>query len=194
MKTKTALALTLAAIMAIAGLPGPAGAQTDDPAGPVFEEGFVDGDGWGPGPGFRGHRGMGYRMIGPGGPGGRGPHALRFALKNLDLSEAQWDDIKALFENERDQLESFHEQMRTLGSELMEQIESDPYDEETVRAKATALAELQVEIAVLRARRSGRIRKILSPEQLSQLEDMKNQRRSFRKQHHERFREKRRGQ
>ena len=102
------------------------------------------------------------------------------ALRNLNLSDSQREEIRTIFEAGRGQVEANHERMRSLGAELHEQIETDPYDEEAVRAKAEAVAAFQVEMAVLRAHRSGRIRGLLTPEQLDQLRQKRERRESFR--------------
>lgn len=125
--------------------------------------------------------------MGPGGPGGPRAHGLRFALRKLDLSESQRQEIKTIFEIEREQVRAYHESTRALGAELHDQIEADPYNESAVRAKAAAVAALGVEIAVLRARQDGRVRDVLTPEQLDQLEQMKEKRQEFREERRERF-------
>lgn len=191
------LPLALIAVLALGVAPGQAAAQDEEQA---FKPGVggPHGDGepgeWGEwsdsgrGPGI-GRRGRGRGPMGPGAPGARGLH---FALRNLNLSESQAAEIRAIFEAERDQVGASHEQMRTLGAELHEQIENDPYDEESVRAKAAALASLRVEMAVMRARQVGQVRDLLTPEQLDQLEQMKDNRKAFRDERHRSF-EQRRG-
>lgn len=132
-------------------------------------------------PGFA-REGHGRGMMHPGGPGG-----LKMALRRLNLSESQREQIRAIFETGRGRVEANHERMRAVGAELREQIETDPFDEEAVRAKAEAVAAFQVEMAVLRARRSGRIRALLTPEQLDRLQQMRQERESFREERRERF-------
>lgn len=118
--------------------------------------------------------------------GGPGPGRLGMALRRLDLSEGQREEIRAIFESERDSVQVNHEEMRALGAELEGQIEADPYDEEAVRAKAAGLAELRVEMAVLRARQLGQIREVLTPEQIDELKQMKGERKEFRNRRRER--------
>ncbi len=172
--------------MLIAGFwPGPAVAHEEDQFGAGFEEGAEEMD-----PGFRPHPGMGRR--GAGGPFGPPAEGLRFALRRLELSDQQREEIKTILEGERDQVEADHERMRALGAELREQIENDPYDEEAVRAKATAVASLRVEAAVVRARQFGQIRSVLTTEQLDQLEQMKEERSAFQGERRQRFERQRR--
>ncbi len=194
-RRRTMLPIALVALLFLALAPGQAVAQAvaqEEEA--AFEPGFGDKgswdewDDWGRGPGF-GRRGHGRGMRGP---GFQGPQGLHMALRSLDLSETQRDEIKTIFEAERGQVGAYHEQMRDLGAELREQIENDPFNEEAVRAKAAALASLRVEMAVLRARQAGQVRELLTPEQLDQLEQVKQKRRAFREERRQRF-EQRRG-
>lgn len=138
-----------------------------------------------PGPAGRGpfaHGRHGFPGAGPIGPGGLMP-----ALHRLDLSEDQREQIRDVLEQERELAEGYREQMRALRAELEDQIESDPFDENAVRAKAEAVAALGADMAVLRARRSGQIRELLTSEQLSELEELKAKRESFREQRRGRF-------
>lgn len=135
--------------------------------------------------------------FGGGGPGigqlgGRRAHSLRMALRQLDLSESQIEEIRAIFESERETARDNQERMRALSDELREQIEMDPYDEEAVRVKASAVAEIGVEMAVLRARQAGKVREVLTPEQVEELESLKSRREEFRRERRERFEERRR--
>ncbi len=180
-RRRTMLPLALIAVLALGVAPGQAVAQGEEP---VFEPGVGGPDGYGGRGDRRGGAGFGRR--GRGGPGGG---ALHMALRNLDLSESQRGEIRTILEAERDRVSASHEQMRALGAELHEQIETDPYNEEAVRAKAAALASLRVEMAVLRARQAGQVRELLTPDQLDRLEQMKEKRRAFRGERHRRFEE-----
>ena len=191
-KRKPILPLGLIAVLAVSITPDRAVAQGE-------EAGFEPGSGGPPAEGEwgdrsqhsrRGHHGHRRGMMRPDGPGAGGPRGLRMALRNLNLSDSQREEIRTIFEAGRGQVEANHERMRSLGAELHEQIETDPYDEDAVRAKAEAVAAFQVEMAVLRAHRSGRIRGLLTPEQLDQLRQKRERRESFREewgQRRERF-------
>jgi len=179
---KTILPLALIAVLALSIAPGRAVAQGEEPGFESGSRGPRDDSEWGDRSQHsrRGHHGHGRGMMHPGGPGAGGPRGLRMALRNLNLSDSQREEIRTIFEAGRGQVEANHERMRSLGAELHEQIETDPYDEEAVRAKAEAVAAFQVEMAVLRARQSGQIRGLLTPGQLDQLQRMKERRESFR--------------
>ena len=136
------------------------------------------------GPGGFGREGR-MGVGGPGGPGG--PGGLMMALRGLDLSESQRAEIRNIFEQDRLEGEAHRETMRALGADLESQIETDPFDEEAVRAKAAAVASQGVEMAVLRARQMGQIRNVLTPEQLDRLAQMKEERKALREERRQRF-------
>ncbi len=163
----------------------PASAQSEkSEVGSETEGARGDGE-WGFGRHFRGGPGLGAGMHG--GPGGPGAHALRRVLRTLDLSDSQRQEIKAIFEGERDEFGQYRDRMRALGEELEGQIHAYPYDEDAVREKAAALASLRVEMTVLRARQVGDVRAVLTPEQLDQLEQTRQKRKAFRKERADRF-------
>lgn len=208
-RMKKLMAPTLIAMLAMTVSSGRLVAQGEDPGvgergdgKPYFSQGDHNHDRGershrGPhreGPGGFDHKGrrggpMGFgEPDGPGAPGAR----MMMALRELDLSESQRIEIKTIFEQDRSEGEAYREAMRALGAELEAQIESDPFDEDSVRAKAAAVAAQGVEIAVLRARQAGRVRSLLTPEQLDRLKQMKTERTAFREERRERF-ERRRG-
>lgn len=165
----------------------PASAQSEKPeVGSETEGARGDGE-WGFGRHFRGGPGLGAAMHG--GPGRPGAHDLRQVLRTLDLSDSQRQEIKAVFEGERDEFGQYRDRMRALGEELEGQIHANPYDEDAVREKATALASLGVEMAVLRARQIGDVRAVLTPEQFDRLEQTRQDRKAFRQERADRFEE-----
>lgn len=109
-------------------------------------------------------------------------------LAVLDLDDSQRDEIKALVEGHRAANEATHEQIRDLAGELETLVQDDPYNEGAIRAKARELADLRVEMAVVRARLSGDVRALLTPEQLEMLAEHKSMRKEFRQERHNRWR------
>lgn len=194
-KQQSILTLALIAVVALGGLGaamaqepglGAGGAGEIDEATERWERRGPNRGHWGAG--RQGPGALAGMGLGPGIGRGRG---LRVALRQLDLSESQIGEIRAIFESERETAQANHQQMRALGDELREQIEADPYDEETVRAKAGAVAAVGVEMAVLRARQAGKVLEVLTPDQVEQLESMKAERKQFREHRRERFEERR---
>ncbi len=129
--------------------------------------------------GERGFRGEG---MGPGGP--MGPLAM---LRELDLSEDQRRQIRALFE-EVDQTGA-PERLREAREALHDAIESGA-DESTLRERASRLGEAEGDVAVEWAGVRTRVQEILTEDQKKELEQLKQDARErrdmLRKQHEER--------
>jgi Spy/CpxP family protein refolding chaperone len=129
-----------------------------------------------------GRRGPGRGPMGPGGP--MGPLAM---LRELDLSDDQRQQIRALF----DEVEAtgIPERLRQARESLHDSIESGA-DEATLRQQASELGEVEGDAAVEWARVRTRIQEVLTAEQKKELEQLKKEaqerRELFRKQHEER--------
>lgn len=116
------------------------------------------------GPGFHGPHGPG----GPGGPDGLGP------LAELNLTDAQKDQIKKIHESFGEAAKQFHEQMRTLDENRPDPM-SGNFDEAAVRSTAEARAKIQVELEVLHAKMMSQVASVLTTEQKAQLAERHNQ-------------------
>lgn len=132
--------------------------------------------------GERGFRGEGPSSMRPGGP--MGPLAM---LRELDLSEDQRRQIRALFE-EIDQTGA-PERLREAREALHDAIESGA-DESTLRERASRLGEAEGDVAVEWAGVRTRVQEILTEDQKKELEQLKQDARErrdmLRKQHEER--------
>jgi Spy/CpxP family protein refolding chaperone len=118
--------------------------------------------------GRRGGRGFRHEGMGPGGP--RGPMAVMGMLRQLDLSEEQRERIRALFEEV--EATGASERLREARQSLHDAIESGA-DEAALRAEAAELGEAEGDAAVEWARVRARIQEILTPEQKTELEELK---------------------
>jgi protein CpxP len=127
----------------------------------------------GPGP-------MGRGMMGPGGPGFRGgpggPFGMGgFALRGLDLTDAQREQVKAIMESHRDEQKAIGARMQAARKALHEAIAADAFDETAVRAKAAEIGAVEADAAVLQARIKGEISAILTPEQLKKAKELRGE-------------------
>lgn len=116
----------------------------------------------------------------PHGPGFGSPDPevrLERWTERLDLTEGQRDELREIFARQRQALEAGRDAMRAARQTLGERIHADNFDEPAVREAAAAVAALQADRAVARARLVQRIRGVLSPEQYDELEEMREQRR-----------------
>ena len=104
-------------------------------------------------------------------------HGGMHALRGLDLTEAQRDQI---FKIHHDQAPAFREQMkkvRAAREELSRLARADRLDEPQVRRAADAQAKAISDLAVMRAQTVNRVRAVLTPEQRTQLDQRREQRR-----------------
>src|SRR3954466_6788151 len=98
-------------------------------------------------------------------------------LQALNLSEAQRDQI---FKIHHDQAPAFRDQMkkvRTSREELDKLARADKLDQAAVRRAADSQAKAVSDLAVLRAQTANQVRQVLTPEQRTKLDQMRDQRR-----------------
>jgi protein CpxP len=123
-------------------------------------------------------QGKGDRQHGRG-PGMRDGHRLEHLAQRLELSDGQREEMKEAF---ADRFEAGAEARRGLFEArqiLDELIHADSFDEAAIREAAAALAALEADGAVERARQAQRIRQILTPDQLAEFEQMRADRGGF---------------
>lgn len=118
------------------------------------------------GPGFGGFRGHG-----PG--GGRG---VGLPLRELDLTEAQQEQVRQLTRQHREQTRTFMDQLRKAQEAQRQAIETLPVDEGRIRAAAQELARAQADLAVQHARLRSEIYALLTPDQQQRLQQLRAQR------------------
>ncbi len=105
---------------------------------------------------------------GYGGPGG-----FRHMLKQLDLTSAQQDQVKAIWAKEKPTLQPLMQQMRQNHSAMRALEASGPFDEAKTRALVTQNSQTMIELQVEHARIKSEIMQILTADQkvkLAQLE------------------------
>ena len=126
----------------------------------------------GPGP-------MGRGMMGPGGPGFRGgpggPFGMGgFALRGLDLTDAQRDQVKAIMESHRDEQQAIGDRMQAARKALHQAIAADTFDEAAIRAKAAEIGAVEADAAVLQAKIKSEVFAILTPEQVKKANELRS--------------------
>jgi periplasmic protein CpxP/Spy len=140
----------------------------------------------GDGGGRRGghHFGRGFGPGGPGGPGG-------LPLRQLDLTDAQREQVKGIFDSHKDEFRAIGERMKTARQAQAAAIETQPIDEAAIRAKAADLAAVEADAAVLRAKVQAAVFQVLTPEQQEKAKTLKAEREKRRAEMRERFQERR---
>jgi protein CpxP len=132
-------------------------------------------------------RGPGAEGRGFGRHGGHGRHGFGGMFRDLNLTEAQKSQLKAMREQQREALKPVMEQQRALREQIREALESANPD-------ATRIGQLEIQAHRLREQMKAEHEKsreaflgILTPEQKAQLEKRKQER----EQRREQFRQKR---
>jgi periplasmic protein CpxP/Spy len=109
------------------------------------------------------------RRGGPGGPGGfrgpGGPMGLLPMLHDLDLTEAQKDQLKTIAESHKDDWKALAERGRTAHMALNAAVMADTIDEALIRQKSAEVAAIDADFAVARARTRAEVFQILTAEQ-----------------------------
>lgn len=143
----------------------------------------------GPGPG-------GPRRGGPGfGPGqGRGGPQAGLALRALDLTDAQREQVEQLMQQHRQQTRALVERAHAAEEAQRQAMEAPSFNEQQIRAAAQALAEVQTDLAVQQARLRSDIYALLTSEQQQRLQQMQAEREGREKERRTRMQQRRQGQ
>jgi periplasmic protein CpxP/Spy len=138
-------------------------------------------DGQGPvGPGrggMMGGPGM-MRGGGPGGPGmmgGPGGMLGMFGrgMRELNLTDAQREQIRTIAGSHKADFDAIGERMRTAREALHDATTAGTADEATIRAKAAAVAAVDADVAVLQWKLHTEVSAILTPEQLQKAKELR---------------------
>lgn len=131
--------------------------------------------------GHEGRRGFGAAQ-GPGGHGGRGPGRggprsglLGPLAHDLDLTDAQKEQIKQIEASFAESTKPLHEQFFKAGGDPFGGLTDGAFDEAAVRAAAQARAAVQVELEVARARAHSQVYALLTAEQKATLAERRQQ-------------------
>jgi len=137
------------------------------------QEPAVQGGGRGPGM-------MGRGMMGPGGPGMRGgpggPLGMAgLPLRELDLTDAQREQVRAAVESHRDEQKAIGDRMQAARKALHEAIAADTFNEDAIRAAAAQIGAVEADAAVLQAKIRAEIFALLTPEQVQKAKQLRSQ-------------------
>jgi Spy/CpxP family protein refolding chaperone len=111
-----------------------------------------------------------------GGPGGfRGPGGpmglLPMLGRELELTDTQRDQIKAIAESHKEDWKALADRGRAAHRALNEAIMADTVDETLIRQKSSELAVVDADFAVARARARAEVFQILTPEQRAKVQE-----------------------
>lgn len=105
----------------------------------------------------------------------QGEHRLQRMMAYLEMDQTQRDQVKELFEQNRDKVEEKHQAMHKIRQQLREAGTSDTYDTDRVKQLAKQQAQLGAELAELRTATFNRIYQLMTPEQKKKLKVMREQ-------------------
>ena len=112
--------------------------------------------------------------FGPRGPRGGGPGiAGDLPLRALDLTEAQRAQVQQLVQQHREATRALFERVRTAREAHRQAMEAIPFNESSIRATMSAVAEVEADVAVQQARLQGEIHGLLTAEQQQRLEKIR---------------------
>lgn len=123
-----------------------------------------------------------YAQRGPDGPHGFG--GPRFGrgfdgggpFSELNLSQEQRDQVRAIFNRHRPDFEAAGEKVQAARSAQHTSVEAVPFDESEIRARTADVANAETDMSVLRARVHNEVFQVLTPDQQDQLKEFKAER------------------
>jgi Spy/CpxP family protein refolding chaperone len=123
-----------------------------------------------------------FRGRGPGGPGGPdgpggfggpgGPMGMLPRLgREIALTDAQRDQIKAIAESHKDDWKALADRARTARMALNDAVTADSINETLIRQKSSEVAAVDADMAVARARTRAELFQILTAEQRAKVKE-----------------------
>lgn len=113
----------------------------------------------------------GGRGFGPGGPGRGG-----FPLGQLNLSDAQREQVRSVMERHREDMRAVGQRLREAHQAQRNAVETVPVNEALIRSTSQALATAQTDMALLQARIHSDVWGLLTPEQQAKAKELKEKR------------------
>jgi protein CpxP len=111
-----------------------------------------------------------------------GGHMMGFFAKKLNLTDEQKTQMKAVMQKEHPTMKPLFQQQHQIDQQLRQYVEG-PYDEAKVRALATQKAQVEVELTVAQTRVHNELYQLLTPDQQTQLKQMKANHESHMREH-----------
>ena len=120
-----------------------------------------------PGGGFGGRGGRGF---GPGGPG--------LALNELNLTDAQREQVREIRGRYREQIQTLSRRLGDLTAKQRQAIETVPVNETLITSATQDMTQAEVEVAVQEARINADIWSVLTPEQQAKATKLRAERKA----------------
>ena len=126
--------------------------------------------------GADGFGGPGRGRGGPGGPGGPLAGLAGLPLRELNLTDAQREQVKQIVDSRQQETRAIGERAMAAHDALRAATTSPSFDEGLVRAKAADVAAVDADMAVARARIFADVFQILTPEQQAKAKELSGSR------------------
>jgi periplasmic protein CpxP/Spy len=131
-------------------------------------------------PATQGRRGPGGGPDGFGGPGrgrgGPGGPLAGLPLRELNLTDAQRDQVKQIVDSRQQEARAIGERAMAAREALHAATTSPSFDEGLIRAKAAEVAAIEADMAVSRARVFADVFQMLTPEQQAKVKELNDSR------------------
>ena len=98
-------------------------------------------------------------------------HRMAFFASQLNLTDDQKTQMKAVMQKEHPAMKPLFQQSRQIDQQLRQYVEG-PYDEAKVRALATQKAQVEVELTVAHTRIHNEMFQLLTPDQQAKLKEI----------------------
>ena len=120
--------------------------------------------------------GFGGPGRGRGGPGGPGGPLAGLPLRELNLTDAQREQVKQIVDSRQQESRAIGERAMAAREALHAATTSPSFDEGLIRAKAADVAAIEADMAVSRARIFADVFQILTPEQQAKVKELNDSR------------------
>jgi protein CpxP len=104
---------------------------------------------------------------------------MALALGRLNLTDAQKDQVKAIMDSHQEEMKALGDRLRTAHEALEAAVTADRLDENEIRAKSAALAEVEADQAVMQARVRNEVFQVLTAQQKELAKQFASNRRAF---------------
>ena len=125
-------------------------------------------------------RGFMGRGMGPGGREGPGGSMgmLPMLGRQLDLTDAQKDQVKTIADSHKADWKSLADRARAAHGALNQAVTADTVDEALIRQRSADVAAVDADMAVARAKVHAEVVQILTPEQKAKLQSLRPERKN----------------
>jgi Spy/CpxP family protein refolding chaperone len=179
MRTRIIVATGAAVLAAAIAAPVTSALQNDRPPARQERGPAVRGEGPQSGGSFRGERQRGRGLVGPG--FGRGAFGAAMAsprmMRQLDLTDAQREQVTKIVRDARSEAEPVHRQLREVRLSLRQELFAPTQDAAKVAALGEQVTHLQEQVHAIGLKASTAVAAVLTPEQREKLRSLPEGRR-----------------